>query len=95
MDIMKIYTIVMTVFIICLILMLVIAIIAMIIFMNLKFPNRKVFSYIRNKIKYLLRINITSIDNIFKVTDDVWEIEQILPSDKVLDKVFKSIGWAK
>ena len=71
------------------------AVVAMIIFMNLKFPNRRVFLYIRNKIKYLLRINITSIDNIFKVTDDVWEIEQILPSDKVLDKVFKSIGWVK
>ena len=50
--------------------------------MDLKLPSKNISSSIRNKIKYLLRINITSINNIFKVIDDVWEVESIFPHDR-------------
>lgn len=79
MEIMRIYAISMTIFAICLILIL---IINTVIFMDLKLPSKNISSSIRNKIKYLLRINITSINNIFKVIDDVWEVESIFPHDR-------------
>lgn len=79
MEIMRIYAIFMTIFAICLILML---IITTVIFMDLKLPSKNISSSIRNKIKYLLRINITSINNIFKVFNDVLEVESIFPHDR-------------
>lgn len=79
MEIMRIYAISMTIFAICLILML---IITTVIFMDLKLPSKNISSSIRNKIKYLLRINITSINNIFKVFNDVLEVESIFPHDR-------------
>lgn len=79
MNIMRIYAISMTIFAICLILML---IITTVIFMDLKLPSKNISSSIRNKIKYLLRINITSINNIFKVFNDVLEVESIFPHDR-------------
>ena len=84
MEIMRIYAIFMTIFVICLILIL---IINTVIFMDLKLPSKNISSSIRNKIKYLLRINITSINNIFKVIDDVWEVESIFPRDRPLNYV--------
>ena len=50
--------------------------------MDLKLLSKNISSSIRNKIKYLLRINITSINNIFEVFDDVWEVESIFPHDR-------------
>lgn len=79
MEIMRIYAISMTIFAICLILML---IITTVIFMDLKLPSKNISSSIRNKIKYLLRINITSINNIFKVFNDILEVESIFPHDR-------------
>lgn len=79
MEIMRIYAISMTIFAICLILML---IITTVIFMDLKLPSKNISSSIRNKIKYLLRINITSINNIFEVFNDVLEVESIFPHDR-------------
>ena len=79
MEIMRIYAIFMTIFVICLILIL---IINTVIFMDLKLLSKNISSSIRNKIKYLLRINITSINNIFEVFDDVWEVESIFPHDR-------------
>lgn len=79
MEIMRIYAISMTIFAICLILML---IITTVICMDLKLPSKNISSSIRNKIKYLLRINITSINNIFKVFNDVLEVESIFPHDR-------------
>lgn len=79
MNIMRIYAISMTIFAIFLILML---IITTVIFMDLKLPSKNISSSIRNKIKYLLRINITSINNIFKVFNDVLEVESIFPHDR-------------
>lgn len=79
MEIMRIYNIFMTIFVICLILIL---IINTVIFMDLKLPSKNISSSIRNKIKYLLRINITSINNIFKVFNDVLEVESIFPHDR-------------
>lgn len=79
MEIMRIYAIFMTIFVICLILIL---IINTVIFMDLKLPSKNISSSIRNKIKYLLRINITSINNIFKVFNDVLEVELIFPHDR-------------
>lgn len=79
MEIMRIYAISMTIFAIFLILML---IITTVIFMDLKLPSKNISSSIRNKIKYLLRINITSINNIFKVFNDVLEVESIFPHDR-------------
>lgn len=79
MEIMRIYAISMTIFAICLILML---IITTVIFIDLKLPSKNISSSIRNKIKYLLRINITSINNIFKVFNDVLEVESIFPHDR-------------